>query len=241
MTDQVLVIEDDADIAASIRTVLNRCGYDVTGAADGREGLRVFHAGHPDLVVMDIGLPTLDGWQVLERIRDMSDVPIILLTAHGQESDTVPGLNGGADDYLTKPFGNSELVPGFGVLRAGAERRRGGADRVRERAARAGRAGHGHAAGGAGLAGLGGQGQRPAGGAAGESRVRRGDARGAGRGESAGRGRDPGERAGQERPAAGCAGGPRRRGPRRRGPGRDGEDGAGRPARADRPDPGRPG
>ena len=108
---------------------------------------------------------------------------------------------------------------GLGVLRAGAERRRGGADRVRERAARAGRAGHGHAAGGAGLAGLGGQGQRPAGGAAGEGRVRRGDARGAGRGESAGRGRDPGERAGQDRPAARCAGGTRKKA----GPGGEGE------------------
>jgi DNA-binding response OmpR family regulator len=110
MTDRVLVIEDDTDIALCIRTVLTRSGCDVTGAADGREGLRLFHAGHPDLVVLDIGLPTLDGWQVLERIRDMSDVPVLMLTAHGQESDKVRGLNGGADDYLTKPFGNSELA-----------------------------------------------------------------------------------------------------------------------------------
>jgi DNA-binding response OmpR family regulator len=110
MTDRVLVIEDDADIALGIRTVLTRNGCDVTGAADGREGLRVFHAGQPDLVVLDIGLPTLDGWQVLERIRDMSDVPVLMLTAHGQESDKVRGLNSGADDYLTKPFGNNELA-----------------------------------------------------------------------------------------------------------------------------------
>ena len=110
MTGRVLVIEDDADIALSIRTVLTRSGFDVTGAADGREGLRDFHAGRPDLVVLDIGLPTLDGWQVLERIRDMSDVPVLLLTAHGQESDKVRGLEGGADDYLTKPFGNRELA-----------------------------------------------------------------------------------------------------------------------------------
>jgi DNA-binding response OmpR family regulator len=110
MTARVLVIEDDADIALSIRTVLTRSGFDVTRAADGRDGLREFHAGRADLVVLDIGLPTLDGWQVLERIRDMSDVPVLLLTAHGQESDKVRGLQGGADDYLTKPFGNRELA-----------------------------------------------------------------------------------------------------------------------------------
>ena len=126
-------------------------------------------------------------------------------------------------------------APGLGVLRGGAERRRGGTDRVRERAARACRAGDGHAAGGAGLAGLGGQGQCPAGGAAGQGRVRCCDARGAGRPGRAGRGRDPGERAGQERPAARCTG--RRR--RRTGPRRQGEGGCGCPARADRPDPGR--
>jgi DNA-binding response OmpR family regulator len=110
MTARVLVIEDDPDIALSIRTVLTRSGFDVAGAADGRQGLHDFHAGRPDVVVLDIGLPTLDGWQVLERIRDLSDVPVLLLTAHGQESDKVRGLHGGADDYLTKPFGNRELA-----------------------------------------------------------------------------------------------------------------------------------
>ena len=110
MTARVLVIEDDADIALSIRTVLTRSGFDVTRAADGRDGLREFHTGRADLVVLDIGLPTLDGWQVLEQIRDMSDVPVLLLTAHGQESDKVRGLQGGADDYLTKPFGNREMA-----------------------------------------------------------------------------------------------------------------------------------
>jgi hypothetical protein len=112
------------------------------------------------------------------------------------------------------------------------DNRRGGADRVRERAARAGCAGDGHAAGGSGLGGLGGQGQRPAGGAAGQGRVRRGDARGAGGRKSAGRRRDPGECPGQQRPATRRAGrtgtGPRR-----------GQGGCGRAARADRPDPGR--
>ena len=107
---QVLVIEDDKDIALGIRIVLTRSGFDVTGAGDGREGLRAFHRMRPDLVILDIGLPALDGWAVLERIRDMSDVPVLILTARGQESEKVRGLHGGADDYLTKPFGNAELA-----------------------------------------------------------------------------------------------------------------------------------
>ena len=110
MKARVLVIEDDPDIALSIRTVLTRSGFTVDDATDGRQGLRDFHTVRPDLVVLDIGLPTLDGWEVLERIRDMSDIPVLLLTAHGQESDKVRGLDSGADDYLTKPFGNRELA-----------------------------------------------------------------------------------------------------------------------------------
>jgi DNA-binding response OmpR family regulator len=107
---RVLVVEDDKDIATGISTVLGRAGYDVTGAAGGRQGLRAFHSVRPDLVILDIGLPELDGWAVLERIRDLSDVPVLILTAHGQEADKVRGLTAGADDYLTKPFGNQELA-----------------------------------------------------------------------------------------------------------------------------------
>ena len=110
MRGRVLVIEDDRDIALGIRTVLTRNGFDVANSADGKQGLRTFHDARPDLVVLDIGLPTLDGWSVLERIRDLSDVPVLILTAHGSETDKVRGLNGGADDYLTKPFGNRELA-----------------------------------------------------------------------------------------------------------------------------------
>jgi DNA-binding response OmpR family regulator len=110
MKAQVLVIEDDQDIAFGVRTVLTRGGFDVAEAADGKQGLRAFHITCPDLVVLDIGLPELDGWTVLERIRDLSDVPVLILTAHGQETDKIRGLHGGADDYLTKPFGNGELA-----------------------------------------------------------------------------------------------------------------------------------
>jgi DNA-binding response OmpR family regulator len=107
---RALVIEDDEDIALGINVVLTRSGFEVTSAGDGREGLRAFHRMRPDLVILDIGLPALDGWAVLERIRDVSDVPVLILTAHGQESEKVRGLHGGADDYLTKPFGNAELA-----------------------------------------------------------------------------------------------------------------------------------
>ncbi len=110
MTGRVLLIEDEADIAFGIRVVLERSGLTVTRAGDGAEGLRAFHSNRPDLVILDVGLPGMDGWTVLERIRDMSDVPILMLTARGQEADKVRGLNGGADDYLLKPFGNAELA-----------------------------------------------------------------------------------------------------------------------------------
>ena len=123
MTSRVLVIEDDADIALGIKTVLTRSSFDVASAAEGREGLRSFHGTPPDLVILDIGLPEMDGWTVLERIRDLSDVPVLILTAHGLEVDKVRGLRGGADDYLTKPFGNAELVARVQALlrRSGSE------------------------------------------------------------------------------------------------------------------------
>src|SRR5436305_1571247 len=107
---RLLVVEDDKDIALALRLLLDRSGYSVEHAVDGRTGLRMVHEIHPDLLILDIGLPVMDGWQVLERVRDISDLPILLLTAHGQESDKVRGLRGGADDYLTKPFTNAELV-----------------------------------------------------------------------------------------------------------------------------------
>jgi DNA-binding response OmpR family regulator len=82
----------------------------VASASDGRDGLRAFHAARPDLVILDIGLPEMDGWTVLERIRDLSDIPVLILTARSLEAEKVRGLRGGADDYLTKPFGNGEFV-----------------------------------------------------------------------------------------------------------------------------------
>ena len=110
MTDRVLVIEDDADIALAVGTVLSRSGFQMPTSPDGRAGLRAFHDTRPALVILDIGLPGMDGWAVLERIRDLSDVPVLILTAHGHEAEKVRGLRGGADDYLTKPFSMAELT-----------------------------------------------------------------------------------------------------------------------------------
>src|SRR2546430_1363904 len=107
---RVLVIDDDADIRGLVTELLSRAGLDVEGAADGRLGLRSFHQSPPDLVVLDVSMPELDGWQTLERIRDLSDVPVLMLTARGDELERVRGLKAGADDYVVKPFGRQELV-----------------------------------------------------------------------------------------------------------------------------------
>ena len=109
-TISVLVIEDEADIRQLLRTMLEREGFSVTEAMLGRDGVRLFHQKQPNMVILDVGMPDLDGWQVLERIRDMSDVPVLMLTALSTERDKVRGLNAGADDYLTKPFSRVELL-----------------------------------------------------------------------------------------------------------------------------------
>ena len=90
--------------------MLSRAGLEAEEAADGRSGLRALHQSPPDLVVLDVSMPEMDGWQTLERIRDLSDVPVLMLTARGAELERVRGLQAGADDYLVKPFGRQELV-----------------------------------------------------------------------------------------------------------------------------------
>ena len=106
----LLVVEDEPDVRALVRELLERAGYRVVEAASGREALRALYAARPDLVVLDVVLPDLDGWQTLERIRDASGVPVLMLTALTTEIDKVRGLRAGADDYVTKPFGRAELV-----------------------------------------------------------------------------------------------------------------------------------
>ncbi len=107
---RILVVDDDADIRSLVRELLGRQGYDVQEAANGRDGLRAFYASAPDLVILDVSMPELDGWQTLERIRDLSDVPVVMLTARAAELEKVRGLKADADDYVTKPFGRQELL-----------------------------------------------------------------------------------------------------------------------------------
>ena len=119
---RVLVIDDEADIRSLVVELLGRAGYEVLEAPDGRAGLRLLHQEVPDLVVLDVSMPILDGWQTLERIRDLSDVPVILLTARDGELEKVRGLKTGADDYVTKPFGRQELLARVeALLRRGAD------------------------------------------------------------------------------------------------------------------------
>jgi DNA-binding response OmpR family regulator len=107
---RILVVDDDEDIRKLVVQLLERAGHRVEQASDGRAGLRALHASPPDLVLLDVSMPDLDGWQTLERIRDLSDVPVIMLTARGEELERVRGLQAGADDYVTKPFGRQELL-----------------------------------------------------------------------------------------------------------------------------------
>jgi DNA-binding response OmpR family regulator len=107
---EILVIEDDPGVGHLITTVLRRHGFEVALAATGRAGLAHFDQHPPGVVVLDVGLPDLDGWQVLQRIREGSAVPVLMLTGHADEPDKVRGLRGGADDYLTKPFGIDEFT-----------------------------------------------------------------------------------------------------------------------------------
>jgi DNA-binding response OmpR family regulator len=106
----VLVVDDDGDIRGLVRELLERAGHEVIDAPDGPEGLRLFYAKQPNLVILDVSMPGMEGWEVLERIRELSDVPVLMLTARAEELDKVRGLRAGADDYVTKPFGRQELL-----------------------------------------------------------------------------------------------------------------------------------
>ncbi len=107
---RVLVVDDDSVVRQLLHGMLERAGYEVSEAIDGRAGLRELYASSTDLVILDVEMPELDGWATLERIRDLSDVPVLMLTARDTELERVRGLRGGADDYMIKPFGNQELL-----------------------------------------------------------------------------------------------------------------------------------
>ncbi len=110
MAVSVLIVEDDKNIAELLHLYLEKEGYAVTIASDGAQGLSKFHAIKPDIVLLDIMMPVMDGWAVCKAIRSESQTPIIMLTAKSQTEDKVTGLKSGADDYITKPFEMKEVL-----------------------------------------------------------------------------------------------------------------------------------
>ena len=110
MAVSVLVVEDDRNIAELLQMYLEKEGYAVTVAADGGQGLSAFRSSKPDLVLLDVMMPVMDGWAVCRAIRAESTTPVIMLTAKGETDDKVAGLKQGADDYITKPFEMKEVL-----------------------------------------------------------------------------------------------------------------------------------
>ena len=132
---RVLVIDDDATLSEVVARYLERDGFAVTRCADGLEGLRTALADLPDLVVLDLMLPGIDGFEVFRRLREVAPIPVVMLTARGDEDDRVAGLELGADDYVAKPFSPRELAA---RVRAVLRRASGGVSDAGEATLRAG-------------------------------------------------------------------------------------------------------
>lgn len=127
----ILVVDDAPDIVRLTRDYLQHAGFEVLTASDGPSALRLARTRHPDLIVLDLGLPGLDGLDVTRALRRDSSVPIIMLTARAEESDTLVGLELGADDYVTKPFSPKELVARVRAVLRRAEAATIGAEHLR--------------------------------------------------------------------------------------------------------------
>jgi len=110
MPQRILIVDDEPNIVATVSPLLRARGYDVYSATSGRAGLEAVDRDKPDLVVLDLGLPDVDGIDVCRKMRQVSNVPIVVLSARGGEGDKVAALDAGADDYVTKPFGPEELL-----------------------------------------------------------------------------------------------------------------------------------
>ena len=124
---RILVVDDEPPMRALLRLFLEQNGFAVSEAGDGRAALERARAEQPDLILLDIMMPGLDGWQVCRRLREESDVPVIMLTARDDVRDRVAGLDAGADDYLVKPFAEEELMA---RIRAVLRRTRQGGERI---------------------------------------------------------------------------------------------------------------
>lgn len=122
MSDLILVIDDDKTLLGLLAEHLGKAGYRVVTAGSGVAGLQSFYEHHPHLVVLDVMMPKMDGWAVSERIREISDAPIIMLTAKGEERDRLRGFRLGVDDYVVKPFSFAELIARVGAILARAHR-----------------------------------------------------------------------------------------------------------------------
>ena len=110
MARKVLIVEDDNNIAELLHLYLEKEGFETQVAPDGGKGVELYRSFHPELVLLDIMLPVMDGWSVLKKIRETDKTPVILLTAKGETNDKVQGLEGGADDYIVKPFEMKEVL-----------------------------------------------------------------------------------------------------------------------------------
>ena len=106
----ILIVDDDASIREIVGRVLEDEGYRIETATNGLEGLDQFYRVTPDLIILDVKMPEMDGWETLGRVREISNCPVIMLTAFGSTNDIIQGLELGADDYLVKPFGVQELI-----------------------------------------------------------------------------------------------------------------------------------
>lgn len=122
MNEKILIVEDEVSLAEAIAYALKREGFRTLFATDGQEGLRIALTEKPDLVILDLMLPKLDGWEVCRTIRAKSTVPILILTARGEEHEKVLGLELGADDYVVKPFSMRELIARVRALLRRAKR-----------------------------------------------------------------------------------------------------------------------
>lgn len=107
---QILVIDDEKQILRALRTILSQQNYQVTTTGTGEEGLALATAVQPDIIILDLGLPDMTGVEVCQQLREWTDIPVIVLSAHDSEAEKVAALDAGADDYLTKPFGVDELL-----------------------------------------------------------------------------------------------------------------------------------